>query len=59
MQKKEDRQKFDDRHWSDKELQNMTERDWRIFREDYNITIKVFLLEFCILLPSHLPNFLL
>jgi len=40
LQKKEDRQKFDDRHWSDKELQNMTERDWRIFREDYNITIK-------------------
>ena len=40
LKKKEDRQKFDDRHWSDKELKNMTERDWRIFREDYNITIK-------------------
>merc|ERR1712142_100281 len=40
LQRKEDKQKFDDRHWSDKELDNMTERDWRIFREDYNITIK-------------------
>ena len=58
MQKKEDRQKFDDRHWSDKELQNMTERDWRIFREDYNITIKVVLLALCILLPfPPLPSF--
>jgi len=40
LQRKEDKQKFDDRHWSDKELENMTERDWRIFREDYNISIK-------------------
>ena len=40
LQKKEDKQKFDDRHWSDKELENMTERDWRIFREDYNIGIR-------------------
>merc|ERR1712142_650692 len=40
LQRKEDKQKFDDRHWSDKELDNMTERDWRIFREDYNISIK-------------------
>ena len=41
LQRKEDKQKFDDRHWSDKELDRMTERDWRIFREDYNISIKV------------------
>ncbi|CAG0893505.1 unnamed protein product [Darwinula stevensoni] len=37
---KEDKQKWDDRHWSEKALDEMTERDWRIFREDYNITIK-------------------
>ena len=29
-----------DRHWSEKELIEMTERDWRIFREDFNISIK-------------------
>ncbi|GKA88673.1 DEAD-box ATP-dependent RNA helicase 21-like protein [Tanacetum coccineum] len=27
-----------DRHWSDKKLEEMTERDWRIFREDFNIS---------------------
>ncbi len=37
---KENRQRFDDRHWSDKPLENMNERDWRIFREDYNIATK-------------------
>lgn len=40
VKKKEDKQKWDDRHWSEKECPEMTERDWRIFREDYNITIK-------------------
>lgn len=29
-----------DRHWSDKGLIEMTERDWRIFREDFNIAYK-------------------
>ncbi|WJX96994.1 Envelope glycoprotein gp160 [Trifolium repens] len=29
-----------DRHWSEKKLEEMTERDWRIFREDYNISYK-------------------
>ncbi|XP_058193398.1 DEAD-box ATP-dependent RNA helicase 21-like [Rhododendron vialii] len=29
-----------DRHWSDKNLEEMTERDWRIFREDFNISYK-------------------
>ncbi|KAK6797002.1 hypothetical protein RDI58_004703 [Solanum bulbocastanum] len=29
-----------DRHWTDKKLEEMTERDWRIFREDYNISYK-------------------
>jgi ATP-dependent RNA helicase DDX23/PRP28 len=27
-------------HWSDKALEEMKERDWRIFREDFDITIK-------------------
>uniref|UniRef100_A0A2P2KGL2 DEAD-box ATP-dependent RNA helicase 21 n=1 Tax=Rhizophora mucronata TaxID=61149 RepID=A0A2P2KGL2_RHIMU len=29
-----------DRHWSEKALADMTERDWRIFREDFNISFK-------------------
>ncbi|KAL2939981.1 DEAD-box ATP-dependent RNA helicase 21 [Bienertia sinuspersici] len=29
-----------DRHWSEKRLEEMTERDWRIFREDFNIAYK-------------------
>ncbi|XP_067623879.1 probable ATP-dependent RNA helicase DDX23 [Eurosta solidaginis] len=40
VKRKEDKQKWDDRHWSEKAVDEMTERDWRIFREDYNITIK-------------------
>ncbi|KAK3912947.1 Pre-mRNA-splicing ATP-dependent RNA helicase prp28 [Frankliniella fusca] len=40
VKKREDKQRWDDRHWSDKACDEMTERDWRIFREDYNITIK-------------------
>lgn len=40
VKSKEDKQKWDDRHWSEKEADEMTERDWRIFREDYNIMIK-------------------
>eukprot|EP00912_Choanoflagellata_sp_UC4_P001324 UC4_evm2s813 len=32
--------KFDERHWKAKELKEMTERDWRIFREDYNISTR-------------------
>jgi ATP-dependent RNA helicase DDX23/PRP28 len=27
-------------HWSEKSLEEMTERDWRIFREDFDIRIK-------------------
>lgn len=38
--KKEAKQKWDDRHWSEKSMEEMTERDWRIFKEDYNITCK-------------------
>ncbi|KAM4072573.1 hypothetical protein ACB094_11G147800 [Castanea mollissima] len=29
-----------DRHWSDKKLEEMRERDWRIFREDFSISYK-------------------
>ncbi|KAJ1678282.1 mRNA splicing protein prp28, partial [Spiromyces aspiralis] len=32
--------KWDDRHWSEKQLEEMTERDWRIFREDYSISAR-------------------
>jgi len=27
-------------HWKEKRREDMTERDWRIFREDYNISYK-------------------
>ena len=40
MAKKEAKQKWDDRHWTDKSKEEMAERDWRIFREDYNISCK-------------------
>ncbi|KAJ5526195.1 Helicase C-terminal [Penicillium frequentans] len=29
-----------DRHWSEKELSHMRERDWRIFKEDFNIATR-------------------
>ncbi|KAF2737849.1 DEAD-domain-containing protein [Polyplosphaeria fusca] len=29
-----------DLHWSEKKLENMRERDWRIFKEDFNIATK-------------------
>ena len=29
-----------DKHWSDKRLEHMRERDWRIFKEDFNISTK-------------------
>nr|POE54139.1 pre-mrna-splicing atp-dependent rna helicase prp28 [Quercus suber] len=29
-----------DRHWSEKRLDQMRERDWRIFKEDFNIATK-------------------
>ena len=29
-----------DAHWSEKPLSKMTERDWRIFREDFQIAVK-------------------
>lgn len=29
-----------DKHWSEKRLEQMRERDWRIFKEDFNISTK-------------------
>lgn len=29
-----------DKHWSEKELQHMRERDWRIFKEDFQISTR-------------------
>lgn len=31
---------FDDRHWTEKPLEDMKERDWRIFREDFSISAR-------------------
>ena len=38
--KKEANTKWDERHWSEKSVDEMRERDWRIFKEDYNIACK-------------------
>ncbi|KAI9027888.1 P-loop containing nucleoside triphosphate hydrolase protein [Hyaloraphidium curvatum] len=38
--RKEKQVAFDDRHWSEKSLEQMTERDWRIFKEDFSISTK-------------------
>lgn len=27
-------------HWGEKQLEDMTERDWRIFREDFDIRVR-------------------
>lgn len=32
--------KWDDMHWKDKPLESMSDRDWRIFKEDFNISTK-------------------
>ncbi|KXN85464.1 Pre-mRNA-splicing ATP-dependent RNA helicase PRP28 [Leucoagaricus sp. SymC.cos] len=31
---------FDERHWTEKPLNEMKERDWRIFREDFSISAR-------------------
>ncbi|BGP14517.1 mRNA splicing protein prp28 [Rhodosporidiobolus nylandii] len=31
---------LDERHWSEKSLKEMRDRDWRIFREDFNISAR-------------------
>ena len=37
---KEKKAAFDDRHWSEKPLSEMKDRDWRILKEDFNISTK-------------------
>ena len=37
---KEAKAKWDERHWSEKPLDQMKEREWRIFKEDFNISTK-------------------
>jgi len=37
---KDERRRYDERHWSDKSLEEMADRDWRIFKEDFNITTR-------------------
>ena len=39
-EEKEKKALWDDRHWTQKALDEMTERDWRIFKEDYSISTK-------------------
>eukprot|EP00124_Ichthyophonus_hoferi_P002606 Ihof_evm3s185 gene=Ihof_evmTU3s185 len=34
------KRRFDERHWTQKDLSQMTDRDWRIFKEDFNIGTK-------------------
>ena len=40
LREKERKVRFDERHWTEKPLSEMADRDWRIFREDYNISTK-------------------
>lgn len=37
---KRGRRRYDERHWHDKPRQEMTDRDWRIFREDFLISVR-------------------
>jgi hypothetical protein len=37
---KERKINYADRHWTEKPLDQMRERDWRIFKEDFNISCK-------------------
>ena len=38
--KREAKTKWDERHWSEKPLDEMADRDWRIFKEDFSIVTK-------------------
>lgn len=40
LAKKEAKTKWDERHWSEKPLEEMQDRDWRIFKEDFSIVTK-------------------
>ncbi|KAJ1966299.1 mRNA splicing protein prp28 [Dispira parvispora] len=37
---REARARWDDRHWTAKSLEEMRDRDWRIFKEDFSISTK-------------------
>lgn len=45
-----------ERHWSKKHLNDMTARDWRIFKEDFNITTKGNILKLNICIGGSVPN---
>ncbi|CAF0771030.1 unnamed protein product [Brachionus calyciflorus] len=38
--KKDAKTKWDERHWTEKPLDEMADRDWRIFKEDFSIVTK-------------------
>lgn len=38
--RKAEKSGLDERHWTEKPLDEMKERDWRIFREDFNISAR-------------------
>ncbi|KAK6530015.1 mRNA splicing protein prp28 [Orbilia ellipsospora] len=38
--RKRENMSWSDKHWSEKPLEMMKERDWRIFKEDFNISTK-------------------
>ena len=40
LRKRQKQEDYEGRHWSNKPLEEMQDRDWRIFREDFNIGIK-------------------
>ncbi len=40
MRAKEEQTLLSNRHWSEKSLEEMEERDWRIFREDFSIAFR-------------------
>eukprot|EP00051_Salpingoeca_urceolata_P027711 m.482896 g.482896 ORF g.482896 m.482896 type:complete len:840 (-) comp22710_c0_seq1:50-2569(-) len=40
LREKQKRAAHDDRNWREKPLDEMTERDWRIFREEFNIAVR-------------------
>lgn len=40
QRRRERKAQHDDRHWTDKTLSEMKERDWRILKEDFKISTK-------------------
>jgi hypothetical protein len=48
---------LDERHWSEKPLEEMRERDWRIFREDFSIAARGMCAYSCLLVAGSDDNF--